>query len=298
MIGVTFLGTSHAVPTKEKNQTAILLRYESENILIDCGEGTQRQFKIAGISPTKITKILISHWHGDHILGLPGLLQTLALSNYSKTLEIYGPRGTKEFMKLMLDMFIFREKIKVNVHEISEGVFFENKDFYLEAKKMKHPAPCLAYSFNEKKKFKIDISKLKKAGFKEGPWLKELQGGKDSKFEGKVISFKKYTKESPGKKVSFILDTAINENCSEIAKDADLLISEACFLKSEEKFAEERDHLTSEQIANVAKKSKVKKLILTHISQRYDKKEKLVLDEAKKIFKNSELAKDFMKIVI
>jgi len=295
---IIFLGTSHAVPTKEKNQTAILVRYNSENILIDCGEGTQRQFKIAGLNLCKLTKILITHWHGDHILGLPGLLQSLALSNYNKTLEIYGPRGTKEFMKLLLEMFIFREKIKVNVHEISEGVFFENKDFCLEAKKMKHGAPCLAYSFSEKTKYKIDINKVKKAGFKEGPWLKDLQEGKDAKFEGKKVEFKKYTNQISGKKVSFILDTAINENCFEIAKDADLLISEACFLKSEEALASERDHLTAEQIANVAKKSKVGRLLLTHISQRYDKKEKIVLEEAKKIFKNSELAKDFMKIVI
>jgi len=296
MINITFLGTSHAVPTKEKNQTSILVRYGSQGILVDCGEGTQRQFKIIGLSPTKITKILITHWHGDHILGLPGLLQTLALGNYSKVLEIYGPRGTKEFMGRILNMFIFREKIKVNVHEVSEGIFFENRDFYLEAKKMKHKAPCLAYSFVEKKKFKIDMTKLKKVGFKEGPWLKALQEGKDAKVDGKVISFKKYTKESEGKKISFILDTAINENCLEIAKNADLLISEACFLKSEEALAEERDHLTAEQIALVAKKAKVKKLILTHISQRYDRREKIVLDEAKKIFKNSELAKDFMKV--
>lgn len=298
MIDITFLGTSHAVPTKEKNQTSILLRYGSEGILVDCGEGTQRQFKIMGISPTKITKILITHWHGDHILGLPGLLQTLALGNYSKTLEIYGPRGTKEFMKLMLEMFIFQEKIKVDVHEVSEGVFFENKDFFLEARKMKHQAPCLAYSFNEKKKFRIDIGKLKKAGFKQGPWLKDLQEGKDGKFEGKKIELKKYTKEIQGKRISFIFDTMINENCLDIAEDADVLISEACFLKPEEALAEERFHLTAEQIANIAKKANVKKLILTHISQRYDRKEKLILDEAKKIFKNSELAKDFMKIEI
>ena len=295
---IIFLGTSHAVPTKEKNQTSILIRYGSEGILVDCGEGTQRQFKIAGISPTKITKILITHWHGDHILGLPGLLQTLALGNYSKTLEIYGPRGTKEFMKFMLEMFIFKEKIKVNVHEISEGTFFENKDFYLEAKRMKHQAPCLAYSLVEKNKFKIDMNKLKKAGFKEGPWLKELQQGKDGKVDGKKIEVKKFTNEIVGKKISFILDTAINDNCYKISENADLLISEACFLKTEEVLASERDHLTAEQIALVAKKSKVKKLILTHISQRYDKREKIVLEEDKKIFKNSELAKDFMKIEI
>lgn len=296
MTEIIFLGTSQAIPTKEKNQAAILLKHGSENILVDCGEGTQRQFRIAGLNACKITKILITHWHGDHILGLPGLLQTLALSNYTKTLEIYGPRGTKEFMTLMLRLFIFKEKIRVNIHEISDGIFFENNDFRLEASKMKHPAPCLAYSFTEKTRFRVDMEKLKKIGVKPGPILKQLQQGKDITFQDKKIEFKKYTKEVLGKKVSFILDTAINDNCYKISNDADVLIAEACFSKAEESLAKEREHLTAEQIADVAKKSKVGKLFLMHISQRYDRKEKIVLDEAKKIFKNSELAKDFMKI--
>lgn len=231
MIELTFLGTSHAVPTKEKNQVSMLLSYGSENILVDCGEGTQRQFKIAGLNPQKITKILITHWHGDHILGLPGLLQTLALGNYSKTLDIYGPRGTKRYLEALLAMFIFREKIKVNVHEIDEGNFFENKDFFLEAYRMDHITPCLAYTFVLKSKFKINMEKLKKAGVEQGPWLKQIQEGKDIKFKNKIISAKKFTSPIPGKKITFILDTAFNKNCIEASKDADLIIGEACFLE-------------------------------------------------------------------
>lgn len=298
MIDIIFLGTSQAVPNKEKNQTAVLISYGSENILIDCGEGTQRQFKIASLNICKLTKILITHWHGDHILGLPGLLQTLALSNYSKTLEIYGPKGTARYLQLMLSMFIFREKLKVKVHEIQESIFFENKDFKLEALNMKHQAPCLAYAFIEKPKYKIKIQELKKLGITPGPILKELQQGKNIKFKEKTIDAKKYTDLIPGKKVSFILDTSYNENCINIAKNADVLISEACFLKEHENLAKEREHLTAEQVATIAKKAHVKKLLLTHISQRYSKDNSIVLKEAKRIFKNSELAKDFMKIKI
>ena len=101
MIKITFLGTGSMVPTKERNATSLLLSYKSENILVDCGENTQRQLKIAGISPTKLTKILITHWHGDHVLGLPGLFQTLAASNYKKTLKIYGPKKTTYFINLL-----------------------------------------------------------------------------------------------------------------------------------------------------------------------------------------------------
>ena len=102
MIKLTFLGTSDSIPTEERNHTSILLTYEGENILIDCGEGTQRQIRKAKLNPCKITRILITHWHGDHVLGIPGLLQTLSMSGYNKTLYIYGPEGTKKFMKELL----------------------------------------------------------------------------------------------------------------------------------------------------------------------------------------------------
>ena len=101
-IPITFLGTGSAVPTKKKNHSAIFLHYKQENILFDCGEGTQRQFRKAEINPSKLTRLLISHWHGDHILGIPGLIQTLALNNYNKTLKIYGPKKTKQFIKKII----------------------------------------------------------------------------------------------------------------------------------------------------------------------------------------------------
>ncbi|MFH1823458.1 MAG: ribonuclease Z [archaeon] len=294
MTKITFLGTSQAVPTKEKNQTAILLSYNSENILIDCGEGTQRQFKIAGLNIMKINKILITHWHGDHILGLPGLLQTMALGNYAKTLKIYGPTGTKRFIDLLLKLFIFRDKIKVDVQEIDKnGKFLDEKEFYLEAYKMKHQAPCLAYSFIEKDKRKLQMTYLKKLGVKNGPILGKIQRGEKVKHNGKLISLEKATKLIPGKKFSFVLDTLYHPDCVNVAKNADLLVTEACFLKDREDLAKERSHLTAEQAAKIAKKAKAKKLIVTHISKRYDKKENLILKEAKKIFKNTELAKDF-----
>src|SRR3989344_5903298 len=104
-IKITFLGTGNAVPTEKRNHTAILLNYKSENILIDCGEGTQRQFKYAKLSPNKITKLLITHWHGDHVLGIPGLFQTLAMNDYQKTLEVYGPQKTEYFMSALNQLF-------------------------------------------------------------------------------------------------------------------------------------------------------------------------------------------------
>lgn len=295
---IIFLGTSEATPTAEKNQTAILLVYNNENILVDCGEGAQRQFKIAKLNPCKITRILITHWHGDHILGLPGLIQTLALNNYSKVLQVYGPVGTKKFFNLLLKTFIFKEKLKAEVHEITKnGAFLETKDFRLEAYKMKHFVPCLAYSFIEKDKRKINTDYIKKLGIEPGPLLGELQQGKNIMFKGKKILASKATTIKKGKKIAFIFDTLANENCAKAAKNSDLLVSEATFLSTEHADkARERGHLTAKQAALIAKKSGTKKLLLTHISQRYAKNNQVILEEAKKIFKNSELAKDFMRI--
>jgi len=296
MIKLTFLGTSDAIPSAERNHTSILLEYKNENILIDCGEGTQRQFRKAGLNPNKITKILITHWHGDHVLGLAGLLQTLSFSNYNKTLDICGPKGSKEFMKLLLRTFVFQGKYRINVEEV-EGKFFENDEFYLEAEKMTHGTPCNAYSFVKKGTLRIDKEKLKKTKI-EGPILKEIKEGKDIVYQGKKYLAKNLTYGEDSKKVSFVFDTSFNENIVPFVKNSDLLVCESTFGVELEDKADEYKHLNVNHTANIAKKSKSKKLILTHISQRYSKNPKKILDAAKKIFKNSVLVKDLDEIEV
>lgn len=292
MINITFLGTSDQIPSARRNHSAILLNYNEENILIDCGEGTQRQFRKARLNPCKITRILITHWHGDHVFGLPGILSTLSLSGYNKTLFIYGPKGTKIFMKKLLDIFNFERNYKIKVEEVS-GKFFETKHFLLEAKPMRHGIPCNAYSFTIKDKIRIDKAKLKKAKLPEGPLLQKLKEGKDVSYEGKKFKSKNLTFLEKGKKVSFVLDTGLNPRIIPFVKDSDLLVSDSSFGNDLSEHAEKHLHLTSGQSANIAKKSKSKKLVLTHISQRYEGNAKKILDEAKKIFKNTILANDF-----
>jgi len=289
-IKITFLGTGNAVPTEKRNHTAILLNYKNENILIDCGEGTQRQFKYAKLSPSKLTRILITHWHGDHILGLPGLLQTLAMSDYQKTLELYGPKNTSYFIEQLKKLVNI--KISLNIHNIEQGRFFEKKEFYLEALPMSHDTPCLAYSFVIKDKLRLDKKKIKKLKIPNSPLLGMLQQGKNIEFKSKKIKSSQVSYIERGKKVSIILDTSINQNILKIAENSDLLICESTFSKEEEKVALEYKHLTSTQAAGIAKKSKSKKLLLTHISQRYEHHPEIILKEAKKVFKNAFLAKD------
>lgn len=291
MIKITFLGTSDSIPSATRNHSAILLTYKGENILVDCGEGTQRQFRKARLNPGKITRLLITHWHGDHVLGIPGLLQTLALSGYNKTLFVYGPKGTKILMKALLKLFAIKEKIKIEVKEVN-GKFLDTEEFYLEAKKMQHGTSCNAYSFVKKGLIRINKSKLKKYKIPTGKHLAKLKQGKNITFKGKKYSAKDLTFKEEDKKVSFILDTSMNKNAVLLAKNSDLFICESSFASDLKDKAKERKHLTSEQAAEIAKKSKSKKLILTHLSQRYDNDKKKILNEAKKVFKNTSLIND------
>ena len=292
---ITFLGTSSMVPTKERNQIAVFLSYGSEGILLDCGEGTQRQFKIAGISLTKVTKILLSHWHGDHVLGLPGLIQTLSSMDYNGKLEIYGPIGTKKRMEKMFEAFVFDKRINLAVKEVKSGIFFENDEFELEAYPLEHGIEIVGYRFIEKDKRKIDMKKARKLGIPEGPLLGKLQQGKSIELNGKKISPDEVTYIESGKKFAFITDTVLCDNCYKIAEDADLLICEATYSSKLVDKSEEYGHMTAKQAAQLANKANVKKLVLIHFSARYKNTQELE-EDARDIFDNVICANDFMKI--
>jgi len=286
------------VPTKDRNHTSILLKFKEENILVDCGEGTQRQLRIANEKPTRITKILITHWHGDHVLGIPGLLQTLAASNYQKNLLIFGPEGTKRFFDNLIKTFIFNNNLNYEIREIiNDGVFYENDDFGIEAYKLEHKIPCLGYRFVEKDKRKINVASIKKYRIPEGPLIGKLQRGESIVYNGKKISSDDVSYIQKGKTVGFITDTNVCENCLNVANSADILISEATFKEDLKEKALEYSHLTVKDAAYIATRANVKKLVLTHFSQRYKGIGELE-EEAKKYFKNSVCAYDFMKLTL
>lgn len=299
-INLTILGTSTAIPTAKRNHSAILLEYNGENILVDCGEGTQRQFRKANLNPCKITRLLITHMHGDHILGIPGLLQTLNLSEYQNKLYIYCPKNTKHKLESMINLMVIDNQIPIEIKEVS-GKFFENNEFYLEAMELSHGVSTNGYAFVKKDKIRLDKKKIKKYKLPNSPLLGELQRGKDITFNGKKIKAKDVTYEEKGKKISFVFDTAYTENCINLARDSDLVIAESTYMEDSDKgteLAKEYLHLTASQAGKIAKESKSKKLILTHISQRYDFNPKYLLNEAKKKFKNTIVAEDLMKISV
>jgi ribonuclease Z len=294
---ILFLGTSSMVPTKERNQSGVLISYGSEGILVDCGEGMQRQLKIAGIKLTKITKILISHWHGDHVLGLPGLIQSMSSSDYGKTLRIYGPTGTKRHMKRMFEAFIFDRKMEIIVIEVKKGIFFENKEFILQAQPLEHNIATLGYNFTEKEKRKIDLKFVKKIGIPQGPLLGRLQDGEKVVWKGKLVDVDKATYAINGKKITIVTDTTPCMGADLLAKDSDILICEATYSSKLENKSEEYGHMTSKQSAELANRANAKKLVLTHFSARYKDTQELE-DDARNLFDNVVCANDFMKINI
>ena len=294
---IVFLGTASHTPTAKKNHTGVLVSHGSELMLFDCGEGIQRQFKIAKINPCKLTKVLLTHWHGDHALGVPGLLYTLKTSEYGKKLQIYGPQGTRKNLDL-LERVYHKIKIDKDIKEVGDGLVFENKDIKIESLKMHHGIPAVAYSLTIKDKLRLDKNKIEKLNIPKTKDRGLLQQGKNIKHDGKTIKAKDVTYLEKGKKITVIMDTAMNSNAIKIAKDSDLLICESTYASDNKEKAKMYKHLTASEAATIAKKAKVKKLILTHISHRYQKDYSVVLNEAKKIFKNTILVKDFDKVVV
>lgn len=284
-------------PTRERNLSSIYFNHDSEHILFDCGEGTQRQMKIAGLKPTKLTKIIISHFHADHVLGLGGLMRYLDANGYEEELQIYGPKGLNAFFNNIMHSAYFGQGVKVKLTEIKPGKIVDEERFTIESFPLKHSVPSFGFVIKEKDKRKINIEYTSKFGLKQHPILGELQKGKTIIWEGKKITPQKATTIVQGKKVGIIWDTGICDNCIKIAKDAEVIISESTFSINEKNKAKEYKHLTTEDAAKIAKKGKAKKLVLTHFSQRYKDTEEL-LREAKKVFSNTTCAHDFLEINI
>jgi ribonuclease Z len=298
MIEITFLGTVSGIPTKTRNHPAIILEYfseEKDTLLFDCGEGTQKQLMLSGISFMDIDKIFISHWHADHFAGLIPLIQTMNLEKRTKELKIYGPEAEK-FVSDIIDLGYFGLRFPVTAINLPfEGdtitLVDDAADYQVFSIPVYHTVPSVAFCFKEKTKWNIDIKKLKQMGLKRGVWLKKLKKFGKAEFDGKDIKIEDVSNSKPGLKVVYSGDTKPCENLVKISKAADLLIHDGTFLEEDESKA----HADVKQAATTAKKAEAKQLILTHISRRYTDPKELE-EEAKKVFKNTKIAHDFMKI--
>lgn len=298
-LSVIFLGTSGSVPTPKRALPAIAVQRKDELILFDCGEGLQRQMIQAGIGFHKKTKIFITHMHGDHVLGLPGLLQTMSLLERERKLDIYGPVGTKAFIEAIKQTVQFVLTFPINVCEIeNDGMACSEREYEIYAMWAEHVIPSLAYALVEKPRpGRFFPEKAKKLGIEEGPlWAKLQLGGSIRLPSGRVVKSEEVTgSPRPGRKIVYTGDAKPTKNLAKFAENADLLIHDATFDDELLERAQEDGHSTPSQAAETAKKAKAKWLILTHMSARY-KDTSVLLEQAKKIFSKVDVAEDFMKI--
>jgi len=299
MIIITFLGTVSGIPSLKRNHPAIALEYFTDYrdvLLFDCGEGTQKQLMKSGISFMQINKIFISHWHADHFAGLIALIQTMNLENRKKPLTIYGPEAER-FVSDIVDLGYFGLRFPVRAVNVPfEGseisLVDKTEDYKLTSIPVLHSVPSVAFCFQEKDKWNINENKLKKFGLKRGPWLKKLKKTGKIEWKGKKVKIEDVGYVKKGLRVVYSGDTRPCRNVVKISKNADLLIHDGTFLEED---VGGKAHADVKEAAKLAKKAKVKQLILTHISRRYTDLKELE-EEAKKVFKNSKVAYDFMKV--
>lgn len=297
---LVFLGTGAGMPSKGRNVTSIALQLLEERgttWLFDCGEATQHQILHTNIRPRRIEKIFITHCHGDHIFGLPGLLSSRTFLGGEDLLTIYGPIGIKEYVETSFRISGTYLKYPIKFIEVSEGIIFEDETFQVKAIELEHGIQSFGFQVLEKDlPGELNVAELKNQGVKPGPIYKFLKEGKSITLEdGRTINGKEFIGPSKkGRRVAIAGDTRLTEKSSLLARGMDLMVHESTFAKDESQHAYDYFHSTSTQVANVAKDEKINTLFLTHISARYQgESSSKLLDEARSIFENTYIANDF-----
>jgi ribonuclease Z len=296
MLEIVFLGTGSGIPDKMRNHSSIWLQFGEECMLWDCGEGTQRQMMEAKKSFMKVDRIFISHWHADHWAGLIGLMQTMNLERRKKPLYIYGPEAER-FISDILDLDYWGPHFEIKAVNVPfEGdepkVIYHNKGFDILSIPVKHSVPSVAYAFKEHDYWNVDIKRAENLyGLKQSPAIGKLKEKGQVKYKGKTINLKDVGILNAGIRVIYSGDTKYCKNLITISKGADVLIHDATFSDDQKT----RMHSGVSDAAEIARRAKVRKLVLTHFSRRYRNTTELE-KTAKKIFKNTVAARDFMKI--
>ncbi len=301
---IKFLGTSAGCPTLKRNVTSIALIINNPSYeiwLFDCGEATQHQILKSYIKITKIRKIFITHLHGDHILGLIGLLTTISINKSNNLLEIYGCKGIKEYIEFSLKFTNSYINYPIKIYEISEGEIFNNGILKVKCFSLNHNIKCYGYYIKElDKKGSLNVDKLKLDGILPGPVYKIIKNNNSIILNGKKVNCYKYINGIiKGKKIFIFGDTSPMKLYIKNLFKSDLLIHEATLHHKYKNIANLRGHSTNIQAAYIAKKYCVKKLIITHLSARYNYKDlRNILDNCIKIFPNTIIAHDFYSIKI
>ncbi len=300
MLRVTFLGTAGALPTAERNPSAIMINRKGELILFDCGEGTQQQMMRARTGMMSLTGIFITHFHADHMLGIPGLLQTMNFQGREQPLEIFGPRLIEEFADLLTQLGFNNLDFEVRARGMQPGDVLDRGEYYIEAVKTEHSLPSLGYVLREKPRAgKFNRERAIELGIPPGPLFGRLQKGETIRAGEKEIKPEDVIgAQRPGRVIVYSGDTRPCEAILNACKNADLLIHDGTLTSDLQDWALETKHSTALEAGELAKKAGVKQLILTHISSRYSADPTPLLNEAKTIFSNSLIANELLEIEI
>lgn len=285
------LGSASQVPTRHRNHNAYFLRWDDEGILFDPGEGTQRQMTLAGLSATQVTRICITHFHGDHALGLPGIIQRLSLDRVTHPVEVYYPATGQHFFERLRHATIFMDKATILPKPISvDGVLAETKAFTLSAARLEHAVDTYGFRLEERSRVQLNPARLAEKGI-AGPIVGELQRKGVVKVGGRTIRLEEVGETRAGQSFAFVMDTRPCANASRLAQGVDLLVCESTYLDSEREEAHDHFHMTALQAAELARAANARRLVLTHFSQRYEDTT-LFVNEAKPVMEDVVAVRD------
>ena len=291
---VVILGSGGAVPTSQRMLPSTVLLREGEMFMFDCGEGTQLQLSKSRLGWARMRAICISHLHGDHVIGLAGLLMTMSLGARSKPLQIYGPPGIADYIHLSQKYLRFGVAYPLEIKEIKGGIIIDEDEYFIEAMPVKHRVFTLAYRLVEKPRpGRFDLEKARALNIPSGPLYKRLQSGEDVTLEdGRIIHPDEILGAArAGRKVVYMVDTSPFPEAIEFACGADLLIHDGMFDDDMTDESKMRGHSTTRQAAQVAKEAGVDRLVLVHISPRYLSIRDM-LHQAREVFPNTRIARD------
>ncbi|MCQ1535596.1 ribonuclease Z [Methanosarcina sp. KYL-1] len=300
MLRITFLGTGGSLPTRNRNPSAVMVNRKGELLLFDCGEGTQQQMMRAKTGMMSLSSIFISHFHADHFLGIPGLIQTMSFMGRKEPLMIYGPVGTREFTELFKALGYFNLKYEIRGVDLKPGDILKEEEYVVRAFKTEHSVPSLGYALVENPRpGRFNRERAVELGVPPGPLFAKLQKGNSVEVEGRAVKPEDVMgAPRPGRTIVYTGDTRPCKAVLEASKDADLLVHDGSFADEMADWADESRHSTAGEAAALAKEAGVRQLVLTHISSRYSEDAAPIMNDSKKIFENVIVAEDLMELEI
>ncbi|TVQ98248.1 MAG: ribonuclease Z [Deltaproteobacteria bacterium] len=291
---ITFLGTGSARPTPQRSVACVALSLGGEAVLFDCGEGAQLQATRAGFKPSRLHAVCITHFHGDHINGLPGFIGTMGLNGHRDRVALVSPRGLRRYLQVLRELSILHPAFPLDLHDAAQDVPFATDDWRIESFPLDHRLPCHGYLFREKDlPGRFDLEHAIALGIPRGPLFGKLQRGESVRLDdGRTISPEQVLGlPRRGRSVAYVTDTRPCSHLVEAVRGVDVLIHEATYTHEFADLANERGHSTAVQAAEVARDAGVGRLILTHVSTRYVRARPL-LREAQAVFPNTVVARD------